>query len=92
MVLQSGAGTNDRVQITEIRRCSLQDMVRDLGADLLPDVIDAKERMAIYTDIYGARRCNGGFVAMRFNLPCRSASGSARLTQVAVSSASREAL
>ena len=73
VVLQSGFGTNDRVQIEEVRRFSLEEMVRDLGADLLPDATDGKARMAIYRDIYGARRCKGGFVAMRFNWPRPSA-------------------
>ena len=76
VLLQSGDGTNDCVQIAEVRCCSMQDMVRDLGADLLPDAIDANERRETYIDIYGARRCMSGLVVMRFKWPCRAATPS----------------
>ena len=78
VVLQSGAGTNDRVRIAEVRRYTtepfgdkqaLRDMVVDLGADLLPDAANYCERTKIYTDLYGHSRCLGGFVAMRLELP-----------------------
>ena len=54
-VLQSGAGTNDRVCITEVRRyTSVQDMVSELAADLLPDHTD---RVQVYRDLYGDLAC-----------------------------------
>ncbi len=78
VVLQSGAGTNDRVRVAEVRRytagtvagsSAVQDMVVDLGADLLPDAAGARERAKVYTDLYGHRRCADGFVAMRLEWP-----------------------
>jgi len=42
-----------------------QDMVKELGTDLLPDVADASARVQVYLEIYGADRCACGFVAMR---------------------------
>ena len=78
-VLQSGAGTNDRVRIAEVRRyvsqrlsCPLQDMIADLGADLLPDVADDEERAKVYESLYGSQ-CLGGFVAMRLEWPSEAA-------------------
>ena len=76
-VLQSGAGTNDRVCIAEVRRYlpqglyshPLDDMVAELGADLLPDVADTKGRKQVYESLYGSERCARGFVAMRFEWP-----------------------
>ena len=75
-VLQSGAGTNDRVCIAEVRRYlprglsnPLQDMVVELSGDLLPDVADARSRAQIYESLYGVQRCARGFVAMRFEWP-----------------------
>ena len=75
-VLQSGADTNDRVRIAEVRRytpqglsCSLQEMLAELGADLLPDVADDRARAAVYESLYGFERCTRGFVAMRFLWP-----------------------
>jgi len=56
-VLQSGKNTNDRVRIAEVRRyipqglsCPLQDMVVELGADLLTDVADTRARAQIYEE------------------------------------------
>ena len=63
-ILQSGAGTNDRVRIVEVRRYvprgmsyPLEEMVVELGADLLPDVANHSQR------------CASGFVAMRLEWP-----------------------
>ena len=74
-VLQSGAGTNDRVCIAEVRRYipqglsyPLEDMVVELGADLLPDVADTRARAQVYESLYGDR-CTRGFVAMRIEWP-----------------------
>ena len=74
-VLQSGANTNDRVRIAEVRRyiphgpsSPLLDMVVELGADLLPDVADAGARAQIYESLYGDQ-CLRGFVAMRIEWP-----------------------
>ena len=81
VVLQSGAGTNDRVRVAEVRRytsgtdagaSAVQDMVVELNADLLPDVVGARERAEVYTDLYGHQRCAGGFVAMRLEWPCEA--------------------
>ena len=76
-VLQSGARTNDRVRIAEVRRYipqglsyPLQDMLVELGADLLPDVADTRARAQIYESLYG-NRCFRGFVAMRIEWPNR---------------------
>jgi hypothetical protein len=67
VVLQSGAGTNDRVRIAEVRRyISVQDMVSELAADLLPDHTD---RVRVYEDLYGDLGCARGFVAMRLEWP-----------------------
>jgi hypothetical protein len=78
-VLQSGAGTNDRVRIAEVRRYipqglsyPLQDMVVELGAGLLPDAADTKARAQIYESLYG-NRCFRGFVAMRIEWPNEAA-------------------
>jgi hypothetical protein len=75
-VLQSGAGTNDRVRIAEVRRYipqglshPLEDMVDELGADLLPDVAETRARAQIYESLYGDRRCARGFVAIRIEWP-----------------------
>ena len=75
-VLQSGAGTNDRVRIAEVRRYfpqgleyPLNVMLQELGADLLPDVADARARATIYECLFGFRRCASGFVAMRLEWP-----------------------
>ena len=72
-VLQSGAGTNDRVYIAEVRRYiqkegsyPLEDMVVELGADLLPDVADTRARVQLYESLYGPQ-CFRGFVAMRLD-------------------------
>ena len=43
-------------------------MVVELGADLLPDVADARARVQIYESLYGDR-CFRGFVAMRIEWP-----------------------
>ena len=74
-VLQSGANTNDRVRIVEVRRYiphgdsrPLLDMVVELGADLLPDVADTGARARVYESLYGDR-CIRGFVAMRIEWP-----------------------
>ena len=65
--LQSGANTNDRVRIAEVRRYGgVEDMVEDLGAQLLPDAADADARVKVYEELYAdedQRAC--GFVAMR---------------------------
>ena len=75
-VLQSGANTNDRVRIAEVRRYipdglsyPLQDMVAELGGDLLPDSADTEARAKIYESLYGIDRCARGFVAMRLEWP-----------------------
>ena len=75
-ILQSGAGTNDRVCIVEVRRYvprgmsyPLEDMVVELGADLLPDVANTRGRTEIYESLYGFQRCARGFVAMRLEWP-----------------------
>ena len=79
VVLQSGAGTNDHVQIAEVRHYAgeglaspVQRMVNDLGADLLPDAPDdTAKRVQEYVELYGKgfdlERV--GFVAMRFERP-----------------------
>ena len=73
VVLQSGAGTNDRVRIAEVRRYAdgdpLYNMVAALGSDLLPDVADTRARMRVYEGLYGNSRCAKGFVAMRLEFP-----------------------
>ena len=75
-ILQSGAGTNDRVRIVEVRRYvprgmsyPLEEMVVELGADLLPDVANTRGRAEIYESLYGFQRCARGFVAMRLEWP-----------------------
>ena len=75
-ILQSGAGTNDRVRIVEVRRYvprgmsyPLEEMVVELGADLLPDVANTRGRREIYESLYGFQRCARGFVAMRLEWP-----------------------
>ena len=74
VVLQSGAGTNDRVCIAEVRRyASVHDMVAELGADLLPDQTD---RVQVYRDLYGDLGCGRGFVAMRLEWPNGAAAAS----------------
>ena len=77
-ILQSGADTNDRVHIAEVRRYTpkgpsypLQDMVAELGADLLPDVHDSRARAKIYESLYGDR-CARRFVAMRLEWPTKA--------------------
>ena len=47
----------------------LEEMVTELGAQLLPDVADTRSRMQVYTRLYGYERCSGGFIAMRLELP-----------------------
>ena len=77
VVLRSGAGTNDRVRIAEVRRYApdprhgdpLYNMVAALGSDLLPDVAGMRARMRVYEDLYGHSRCAKGFVAMRLEWP-----------------------
>ena len=77
VVLQSGANTNDRVRIAEVRRYTpvgiefpVKRMVADLGADLLPDAPDDTiARMKVYQALYGVERCARGFVAMRLEWP-----------------------
>ena len=83
VVLQSGAGTNDRVCIAEVRRYipqglsyPLQNMVAELGADLLPDAADEDSRMKVYESLYGIQRCCSGFVAMYFEWPNGAAAAS----------------
>ena len=80
VVLQSGANTNDRVRIAEVRRYTpqglsypLQEMVAELGADLLPDVADGRARAEVYESLYGIERCARGFVAMRLEWPNEAA-------------------
>ena len=75
-ILQSGAGTNDRVRIVEVRRYvprgmsyPLEEMVVELGADLLPDVANTRGRAEMYESLYGFQRCARGFVAMRLEWP-----------------------
>ena len=82
-MLQSGAGTNDRACIAEVRRYvpqglsyPLDDMVVELGADLLPDVADTKGRQQIYESLYGFQRCARGFVAMRLEWPNEASAAS----------------
>jgi hypothetical protein len=80
VVLQSGAGTNDRMQISEVRRYiadedvglhALRNMVRELGTDLLPDTVGEEARIEVYKSIYGELQCSKGFVAMRMQLPAQ---------------------
>ena len=75
--LQSGADTNDRVHIAEVRRyttslwkdaSAMHTMVAELGSGLLPDAADANARVNIYESLCGAVRCARGFVAMRLEL------------------------
>ena len=74
VVLQSGAGTNDRVRIAEVRRYdSVQDMVAELAAGLLPDLADARSRVEAYESLYGPDACARGFVAMRLEWPNEAA-------------------
>jgi hypothetical protein len=80
VVLQSGANTNDRVRIAEVRRYTRQGhsyplpgMVAELGADLLPDVADERARAKVYESLYGIERCARGFVAMRLEWPSEAA-------------------
>jgi hypothetical protein len=55
------------VRIAEVRRyISVQDMVSELAADLLPDHTD---RVRVYEDLYGDLGCARGFVAMRLEWP-----------------------
>ena len=65
-ILQSGADTNDRVRIAEVRRYTpqetlhpLEDMVAELGTDLLPDVADIRSRAVVYEELYGSQWCAG---------------------------------
>ena len=76
-MLQSGADTNDRVQIAEVRRyttnpwkglSAVHDMVVELGSELLPDAADVNARVKVHESLYGAVRCARGFVAMRLEL------------------------
>ena len=77
VVLQSGANTNDRMRIAEVRRYTpvgiefpVRRMVEELGADLLPDApVDTIARMEVYHALYGVQRCARGFVAMRLVWP-----------------------
>ena len=64
------------MRIAEVRRYipqglsyPLQEMVAELGADLLPDVADTRARTKIYESLYGVDRCARGFVAMRLEWP-----------------------
>ena len=78
-VLQSGAGTNDRVRIAEVRRYdSVQDMVAELAAGLLPDHADARSRVEAYESLYGPDACARGFVAMRLEWPNEAAAATTR--------------
>ena len=69
----------------EVRRySSLQQMVAELGADLLPDTpSDSSARMRVYEDLYGADRCARGFLAMRVEWPSIGEFPSASLLQEA---------
>ena len=74
VVLQSGACTNDRVRIAEVRRYdSVQDMVAELAAGLIPDLADARSRVEAYESLYGPDACARGFVAMRLEWPNEAA-------------------
>ena len=62
--------------IAEVRRYvpqglsyPLNDMLVELGADLLPNVADTGGRAKVYEDLYGIQRCARGFVAMRLEWP-----------------------
>ena len=48
---------------------SVQDMVAELAADLLPDVADARTRVKVHESLYGGIGCARGFVAMRLEWP-----------------------
>ena len=52
----------------------LQDIVVELGADLLPYVADTRARAQIYESLYGDR-CVRGFVAMRIEWPNEAEAG-----------------
>ena len=77
VVLQSGAGTNDRMRIAEVRRyiksdkrpSLVRDMVVELGTELLPDTDAVQDRVDTYINLYGTSRCQLGFVAMRLEWP-----------------------
>ena len=77
VVLQSGAGTNDRMRIAEVRRyiksdkrpSLVRDMVVELGKELLPDTDAVQDRVDTYINLYGTSRCQLGFVAMRLERP-----------------------
>ena len=67
-----------RVRILEVRRylpgispvtSPVRAMLRDLGADLLPDADDSEARVNVYHNLYGEEQCARGFVAMRLQLP-----------------------
>ena len=76
VILQKGFGTG-RIRIAdtslwrivEVRRyTSVQKMVSELAADLIPDRNDDRRRLEAYTDLYDVG-CSHGFVAMRLELP-----------------------
>ena len=55
------------LRIADVRRyISVQDMVSELAADLLPDHTD---RVQVYRDLFGDVGCARGFVAMRLEWP-----------------------
>ena len=72
--LQSGANTNDCVRIAEVRHYGgVEDMVEDLGAQLLPDAADADARVKVYQELYADEdHRSRGFVAMRIEWPAQS--------------------
>ena len=64
------------MRIAEVRRYTpqglsypLQEMLAELGVDLVPDVADDRARAAVYEASYGFERCTRGFVTMRFLWP-----------------------
>ena len=92
VILQSGANTNNRMLIAEVRRyirndarsnSPLMDMVVELGADLLPDAADAYARAEVYESLYGRARCSCGFVAMRLKLETGAPASSTSSAQCA---------
>ena len=90
-VLQSGANTNDYVRIAEVRRyfgddsmTPVEQMVVDIGAELLPDApLDIEARVQEYVACYGRDfdLSSVGFVAMRLEWPHGAASTTCNQTR-----------
>ena len=69
------------MRIAEVRRYdSVQDMVAELAAGLLPDLADARSRVEAYESLYGPDACARGFVAMRLEWPNEAAAATSKGT------------